>query len=161
MVLVRDQPDATNPIVFGAPELGWPGDPRLAVYYWPRRRTYVLVRLCDRVAAGEPEYQVICEMPGNRPLSPAGVNQAIRKLIAIDTRRGFDPHAEILANNARVEERFERRNDEWIDEEMAPRLAWAYGRDRATHLGGRFDQHVVPSVPWHAPKPEAPATKEA
>lgn len=151
MVLVDDQPDATRPIVFGAPTLGWAGDERMAVYYAPRggaaEGVYVIVRLCD-----DGEYRIILEMKANdRPLSPAGVNQAIRRLIAIDTHRGFDPHAAVVAHNDAVELAQVKRNDEWATEEAAPRLAFAYGRDRATHLGGRFDHHVVADVPWHEP----------
>lgn len=154
MVLVEDQP-VLDRLYFGAPDLGWQGDPKIAVYAWPKRDTFVVLRLL----AGD-EYHTIMQIRGLRPLSPSSVNRVIRQLVKIDTHRGFDPHAEILANNAKVDAAFERRNDEWIDEEIAPRLAWAYGKDRAAHTGGGFDQHVVSSVPWHAPKPEATATKE-
>ena len=155
MVLVEDQPQATNPIIFGDPTQGWQGDQRMAVYYWPKGgkadATYCVMRLCD-----DGEYRLILEMKAHdRPLSPAGVNLVVRRLVQIDTHRGFDPHAAIVANNDRIERESQRRNDEWVDEEIAPRLAWAYGRDRATHLGGRFDVHSVPAVPWKRHKAEA------
>lgn len=162
MVSVDDQPESTRPIIFGEPSLGWSGDPRMAVYYWPKggvsEATYVVMRLCD-----DGEYRLILEMKSvGRPLSPAGVNQVVRRLVAIDARRGFDAYAEIVAHNQRVEAEQTKRNDEWVTEEIAPRLAWAYGRDRATHLGGRFDQHAVTSVPWHEPpKSEASTVEES
>lgn len=145
MVLVEDQPQATDPIVFGEPTQGWSGDGRMAVYYWPRLRKYVLTRLCD-----DGEYRVIMEFGDDRPLSPANVNRVIRRLIEIDARRGFDAGRAILEHNARVDAEFEKRNEEWVTEEMAPRLAWAYGRDQAGHLGGGFSHHTVTEVPWHS-----------
>jgi len=159
-VLVEDQPDAMRPIVFGEPTLGWVGDHRIALYYWVRATakasTYVLARLCD-----DGDYRIVLEWPANdRPLSPAGVNLAIRRLVAADARRGADPYASIIAHNDAVEAEQVKRNDEWVDEEIAPRLAWAYGRDRATHIGGRFDQHTVPAVPWHESTEAVSAEKE-
>ena len=157
MVLVQDQPDATRPIVFGSPSHGWGGDPRMAVYYDPRggrdQGAYVIARLCD-----DGEYRLIMEMRANdRPLSPAGVNLVVRRLVEIDSRRGFDAHADVVAHNDRVEAEQRRRNDEWVTEEIAPRLAWAFGRDRAAHVGGRFDHHVVPEAPWKKPSESAEA----
>lgn len=145
MVLVQDQP-VLDRLYHGAPDLGWAGDPMLAVYAWPKRDAFVVLRLI----AGD-EYDFVMQVRGLRPLSPGSVNQVIRKLIEVDRRRGFDGHAAVVAHNDRVEAEQVRRNDEWVEEEMAPRLAWAYGRDRATHLGGRFDHHVVPAVPWKEP----------
>lgn len=147
MVLVDDQPDATRPIIFGDPTAGWSGDYKMAVYYYPKVRKYFVLRLCD-----DGEYRMILQFGNDRPLSPSSVNQAVRRLVQIDSRRGFDAHADVVAHNDRVEAEQVARNDEWVNEEIAPRLAWAYGRDRATHLGGRFDSHAVESVPWHEPQ---------
>lgn len=144
MVLVEDQPQATDPIIFGAPDLGWAGDPKMAVYYWPRLRKYVLVRLCE-----DSDYRVILEFGNDHPLSPASVNRVVRRLVEHDARRGFDAHKAILDHNAKLDLQFEKRNEEWVNEEIAPRLAWAYGRDQAGHLGGGFSHTTVPNVPWH------------
>lgn len=138
LAMVRVDDPVLRPIFFGAPDLGWEGDHRLAVYSYPRRSTFVLARL-----EHDDEYRVVKFIDSTKPFTPASVNQLCRFLVAHDVRRGFDPHAHVIGSQELAEAEWERKAAEWEDD-MAERLAWSYKRDRGTHLGG--SRFVYPSA---------------
>lgn len=67
---------------YGAPELGWEGDPRLALYH--EQGGWVLERL-----EADGQYRTVCRSKPGAPLD----DRLIVGLIAHDHRRGFDPAA--------------------------------------------------------------------
>ncbi len=85
-----DQP-TVRPLTDGAPELGWEGDPRLAVYLHKPAQAFVLWRL-----EANGEYMPVGHFGLGADITPAGINQTIRRLIEVDSRRGFDPGADVI-----------------------------------------------------------------
>lgn len=155
LVLGRGQPEmvrvddpVVRPIFFGHPTTGWEGDHRLAVFSWPAKAVFVLVRLCP-----DGEYRWIREVgiPDGRPLSPASINAVCRWLVATDARRGYNVADAVEAHNAAIDRENERREAEW-SAAQADKLAWAIKRDLGTHLGGRHFDHAIGEVPWHEEK---------
>jgi hypothetical protein len=122
--MVRVDDPVLAPLFFGAPDLGWEGDHRLAVYAWPRERAFLLVRLEQ-----DNRYRGVKLLPTEHPLSPANVNAVCRWLVASDSRRGHDPTAAVAAANEAVDASASARHDEWMAEDMTPRLSHALARD--------------------------------
>lgn len=141
-----DEP-ALAPLSFGLPTAGWQGDHALAVYSWPARNAFVLMRLeVDGV------YRIVRQLNSTKPLSPSQVNALCIWLVAHDREKGFDPHASVMANNDRLDAEKKQADDELVDEELAPRLEYGIKKDMGQHLGGtRFD-HALGRVPWHEEK---------
>lgn len=79
-----------RPIQNGAPDLGWEGDTRLAVYLHNETKTFVLWRL-----EFDGEYRPVARLQSGQEITPDAVNSLIRNLVRIDARRGFDPGAEV------------------------------------------------------------------
>jgi hypothetical protein len=131
LALVRVDHPVLRPVFHGAPDLGWEGDHRLAVYSWPARNSFVLVRL-ER----DGEYSIVTAQQSVQMLSPGDVNRMIRWLVSHDATKGFDAAKAVLEADARAEAAAEQRVAEWAEEEMAPRLAWALQRDIGQHMGG-------------------------
>lgn len=140
-----DHPDL-RPIFFGLPTVGWQGDGRLAVYSFPRKRMFILVRL-ER----DGEYRRVREMPTDRPLSPRAVGELCRWLVERDPKKGFDLVKYLDEHNAAVDREREREADEWRADK-ADKLAWALKQDLGAHLGGKRFEHPVGEVPWHEEK---------
>lgn len=91
-----------RPLVNGAPDLGWEGDPRLAVYLHNESKTFVLWRL-----EAHGEYMPVARLQPGAPITPGSINSLIRNLIRIDSRRGFDALTEVeqaqTAHNAAID----------------------------------------------------------
>ncbi len=152
MILCSDP--VLDPLFHGAPDLGWEGDFRLAVYSWPRESKFVLVRLCP-----DGEYRYIKSLDTIRPLSPGQVNATCRWLVATDARRGYNAADAVLAHNAGVDALKASKDAEWSGA-AAEKLAWAIKRDLAPHLGGgRFD-HFVSGLRREPAPTETPASIE-
>ena len=92
-----------RPLQNGAPDLGWEGDNRLAVYLHNGTKTFVLWRL-----EAHGEYMPVAKLPEGRSITPESINSLIRNLVRIDGRRGFDAGAEVEAaqdaHNAALDE---------------------------------------------------------
>jgi len=80
-----------RPLTDGAPDLGWEGDPRLAIYLFKPGQRFVLWRL-----EANGEYQTVAQLPESASITPQSVNGLIRNLIRIDQRNGFDPYADVM-----------------------------------------------------------------
>ena len=100
-----------RPIAGGAPELGWEGDNRLAVYLCKPTQQFVLWRF-----EHDGEYRPVAQLPAGASITPDSVNKLIRRLIEVDSRRGFDPYTDVIAaierdEKAQVEAQRERISD--------------------------------------------------
>ena len=87
-----------RPLQDGASDLGWDGDPRLAVYLHLESETFVLWRL---EASGE--YLPVGRFGLGADITPASINATIRRLIEVDSRRGFDPYTDVIGKLAAQE----------------------------------------------------------
>lgn len=93
------------PIAAGIAELGWEGDSRLVVYLNLEHSTFVLWRL-----EGDGEYRAIASIEGT--INEANVNSLCARLVEIDTRRGFDCYADVMAaEDAKDAARTDRINE--------------------------------------------------
>jgi hypothetical protein len=106
---------------FGDPVKGWEGDPNLAVYWNEPEERWELFRLED-----DGEYRIVCRsLPG-----VTFDDRVIDNLLAWDRRRRTVAlHDEITATNERIDALAEARRNEWVGEEIAPRLRHAMRRE--------------------------------
>lgn len=95
--MLVDHP-TVRPLQKGAPDLGWEGDERLAVYLHQKSKTFVLWRL---EAGGE--YMPVSSYGVGEQITPATVNETIRGLIRTDSRRGFNPLDDVADQMAKAE----------------------------------------------------------
>ena len=79
-----------DPIQSGNAEVGFEGDPRLVVYLNLEHQTFVLWRL-----EHDGEYRPVASISGS--INEENVNRLCARLVEIDTRRGFDAGAEVIA----------------------------------------------------------------
>ena len=113
--------DLIHRIRFGDPVKGWEGDERLAVYWNGEQERFELWRLED-----DGHYRFICR-------SGAGITfdgRIVDALIAWDGRRRSVPLAdEITRHNAQLDDQRATERDEWIAEDMGPRLRHAIAKE--------------------------------
>lgn len=113
--------DLIQRIRFGDPVKGWEGDERLALYWNEIERRFELWRLED-----DNEYRFVCRSGIDMPLD----ERVIDGLLSMDRhRQARSLHDRIVANNEAVDAARARETEEWIAEEMAPRLQHAFRRD--------------------------------
>jgi len=117
--------DVIDKIHHGDPVKGWEGDPRLAVYALPTPVGLVweLVRLED-----DEQYRHVHYTEPNQPLD----DRIIDWLLANDARRrpnGYNLAAEIEKANDALDRERDAKRDEWVAEEIAPRLRHALRKD--------------------------------
>lgn len=108
----------------GDPANGWEGDARLCMYQGPEARYFLLRLERDEV------YRVVCRSKpfGIGMMGPEGVQKLVRELIARDTRRGVDLGAETITHNQKIDADRDQNFNDFIDEELAPRLAYNFNR---------------------------------
>ena len=116
-----------RPLTDGTPELGWEGDPRLAVYLHKPAQAFVLWRL-----EANGEYMPVGHFGLGEDLTPAGINQTIRRLIEVDSRRGFDPGADVIGR-VQADERAEEADRQAALEQFADKFLFGLSR---SHLPG-------------------------
>jgi len=113
--------DLIHRVRHGDPVKGWEGDDRLGLYWNGPDERFELWRLED-----DGQYRFVCR-------SGPGVGfdeRVIDALIGMDRqRRRVSVHDEIVANNTAVEAANEAQMNEWVAEEMAPRLHHAFRED--------------------------------
>jgi hypothetical protein len=113
--------DLIAKIRFGDPLLGWEGDDRIELYYDGDVGRFELWRLED-----DGEYRRVCR---SQPYMQFD-DRVIHALIEWDGRRRHKALVdEINDHNARLDENKEAAANEWIAEDMAPRLRWAMQKD--------------------------------
>lgn len=115
------------PLQQGAPDLGWEGDPRLAVYLCKPTQQFVLWRL-----EADNEYRPVAQLPAGAAITPDSINKLIGRLVEIDQRRGFDPYQDVLSAIAADEKAQEDAQRERIGE-VADKLLFGLSR---SHLPG-------------------------
>ena len=89
---IRVEHPVLDPLFDGAPDLGWEGDSRLVVYLHLEAQSFCLWRL-----EANGEYMPVAHLPAGASLTNESVNKLISRLVEIDTRRGFDPYADVIA----------------------------------------------------------------
>lgn len=103
----------------GDPIRGWEGDPRLAVYWNDPR--WEIWRLED-----DNEYRMVCRSAPGVPFD----ERLIDRLCEWDMRRRKrDLHVEIAEANDRVRAGKRAAHDEYMTEEVLPRLRHAFRKD--------------------------------
>ena len=108
-------------IRFGSPVKGWEGDDRLEVYWNGIEDRFELWRLED-----DEQYRLVARSTPGTPFD----DRILDALVAWDNhRRQQSLHDEIVANNTRLDAQRDAKNDEWMTEEMAPRLHHAFRKD--------------------------------
>jgi hypothetical protein len=113
--------DIIRRIHHGDPTRGWEGDPRLEVYFDGDTRQWELWRLehdntYRRVVYSDPGGQLDTSI--------------IDWLVAHDTRRGYDPHRELVATNTDVKRRRSDTFHEWVREELGPHASFLARKGR-------------------------------
>ena len=105
----------------GAPDLGWTADPRLCLYRNNVENCYILVR-----RESDEEYRLVIRSPRGELISTDSINRLIKKLIAVDRQRGFDPIAATLGYNEKRRLASEANFDDYVHHEVSDRLVyWA------------------------------------
>ena len=113
--------DLIHRIRFGDPVKGWEGDDRLALYFNGQEERFELFRLED-----DETYRLVCRSGVGMALD----ERVIDALIGMDGRRRRTPLMDdIVKTNNAIEADNERRMNEWIAEEMSPRLRNAFSKE--------------------------------
>lgn len=113
--------DLIHRIQYGDPVKGWEGDPRLALYFNGETERFELWRCED-----DETYRLVCRSGVGMALD----ERIIDALIGMDNqRRQVSLIDEIVANNEAIEAASERRMNEWVAEEMSPRLRHAWMKE--------------------------------
>jgi hypothetical protein len=106
---------------YGDPTKGWEGDPNLQMAWNGQTEVWTLWRLED-----DCEWRVVCRSKPGVPFD----ERLIEQLVSWDRRRFKKSlHDQIVEKNAAVEREIQRANDEYINEEVNPRLDWALKKD--------------------------------
>lgn len=115
--------DVIHKLHHGDPVKGWEGDPALAVYWNEHASVWELWRL-----EHDGEYRMTCRSKPGVPFD----DRLIDALIANDRRRRTKSlHDEVVDRNARKAEADKAARDEWVAEEVAPRLRLALRNEGA------------------------------
>ena len=106
---------------FGDPVKGWEGDVRLELYWNGDEERFEVWRLED-----DEQYRFVCRSAPGAPFD----DRIIDALIGWDGRRRAVPiHESVMAHNERVDAERASRRDEWVAEDLAPRLRHAFRQD--------------------------------
>ena len=113
--------DLIHRVRFGDPLLGWEGDERIELYYDGANERFELWRCED-----DSEYRRVCRsQPGM-----AFDERIIFALIQWDEhRRPVALVDQVNEHNDRIDADKKAQSEEWIAEEMAPRLRHAFRKD--------------------------------
>jgi hypothetical protein len=122
-----------DPLTQGAPDLGWEGDARLAVYLNTETQRFTLYRL-----EVDSEYRGVAVLPPGGEITPANVNRLCTRLVETDQRRGFDAVADIADAQATYRRDAEREQRASI-ESFGDKFHYALSR---AHLPGVDIQRV-------------------
>lgn len=127
---VAEHPDVAD-LYQGAPALGWEADPRLCLYKNDRDQAVILVRL-----EADGEYRLVIRRDATTDerlfaseslLGLQSIHRLIQRLIAHDSRRGFDVLDATLGANDRRHLANDKAASEWLREEIGDRLWYALG----------------------------------
>jgi hypothetical protein len=113
--------DLIHKLHHGDPTIGWEGDERLAVYFNDDTKCWEVMRLED-----DGIYRLVAR-------SKPGVTFDERFLVRLcetdRQRRKVSLHDEIVATNEAIDQRRQDQLDEYVAEEVAPRLRHAILKD--------------------------------
>jgi hypothetical protein len=113
--------DLIHRIRYGDPVKGWDGDQRLALYFNGETERFELWRLED-----DEQYRLVCRSGVGIPLD----ERIIDALIGMDGRRRQTNLAtEVREHNDALEASRAHQRDEWIHEDLAPRLRHAWMKE--------------------------------
>ena len=125
-LMLVDHPTVA-PLQDGAPDLGWEGDNRFAIYLHLADQRFIVYRL-----EHDNEYRGFARLPVGAELTPESINSLIGRIIAGDTRRGADPVGDIVRAQAAWERDRVREQTAQIAD-IADKLHWGLAR---SHLPG-------------------------
>jgi hypothetical protein len=113
--------DLIDRVRFGDPVKGWEGDPRLEVYWNGIDERFELWRCED-----DEQYRLVARSAPGIPFD----ERVIDALIGMDGRRRQSPlHESIIKHNTELDARRDAARDEWVAEDLAPRLRHAFLKD--------------------------------
>jgi hypothetical protein len=113
--------DLINRMRFGDPVKGWEGDERLDLYWNGAEERFEIWRLED-----DEQYRFVCRSAPGAPFD----DRIIDVLVSWDGRRRQAPiHELVMDHNARLDADKAKTQEEWVAEEMAPRLHHAFRKD--------------------------------
>lgn len=115
------EPGIVDKLHYGDPTKGWEGDPNLHMAWNGQTEQWTLWRLED-----DAEWRIVCRSQPGVPFD----ERLIERLVEHDRRRMTQSlHDRIVAHNDAVDREKRRHNDDYIHEEVAPRLDWALKKD--------------------------------
>lgn len=113
--------DLINRMRFGDPVKGWEGDACLELYFNGSEERFEVWRLED-----DGQYRFVCRSAPGVPFD----ERIIDALISWDNRRRSVPlERQVIDHNTQRDVELAARRDEWVAEEMAPRLHHAIRED--------------------------------
>jgi hypothetical protein len=121
LTLIEDP--VADPINKGDRLLGWEGDDRLALYFDLRGRCYELWRL-----EHDGQYRSVMRFDADAFRGPELVANIVTRLVATDSRRGYNVKAAVDSLNEAVEREKRRQRDEFHTE-AAERLRFGLIKD--------------------------------
>ena len=136
--ILVDEP-VTRPLQQGAPTLGWEGDPRLAVYLHQPSKTFVLWRL-----EASNEYMPVGQFALAGDLTQAAVNHTIRRLIEVDSRRGYDPGEAVMLEVAKGDNLREEAHKARVSQ-MADKLMFALSQSHMPGVDVNYPRNLLRS----------------
>jgi len=106
---------------FGDPVKGWEGDARLELYWNGDEERFEVWRLED-----DEQYRFVCRSAPGVPFD----DRIIDALIGWDGRRRQSPlHETVINHNLCLDAERDAARDEWVAEDLAPRLRHAFRQD--------------------------------
>ncbi len=114
-----------SPLVEGNADYGWAGDERLVVYLHLESKTFVLWRL-----EHDAEYRTVAQLSGT--ITPENVNRLCKRLVEVDTRRGFDAYQDVVGAQEAQDRAQAVEREAWVSQ-FADKLLFGLAR---SHLPG-------------------------
>jgi hypothetical protein len=124
--MVRVDHPVFDVLYHGDPTKGWEGDRRLCMYLDAAVDKWVLLRL-----EGDMTYRITCASPMGMLATPEAANRLVDYLVAYDQRRGWDPHEGMVARREAQEKAEAAAFHDRVDNDLAPKLAFALRKDGA------------------------------
>jgi hypothetical protein len=115
------EPGILDKLHYGDATKGWAGDPNLHMAWDGQTERWSLWRLEQ-----DCQWHVVCRSQPGVPFD----ERLLEHLVAHDRRRfKTSLHDQIVAKNEAVDREIRRRNDDYIVNEVNPRLDWALKKD--------------------------------
>jgi hypothetical protein len=115
------EPGILHKLHYGDATKGWEGDPNLHMTWNGQTERWSLWRLEQ-----DCQWHVVCRSQPGIPFD----ERLLEHLVSHDRRRFKKPlHDQIVEKNEAVDREIRRKNDDFIENEVNPRLDWALKKD--------------------------------